>query len=336
MYARSLFNALQGKENVVAWVISGPSRSNFVRTVDWLTRGARKAIGSKPPDILHCPTFVAPWRVQVPVVVTAHDAATRRFPHDHPAEWRAYDRAFLGRRLRHAARVIAVSDFARREVIDAYGLDPDRVVAVPNGLQASFLDAGVSDLDPSGGPILFPGAPIGRKNLDGLLRVIAGAPRTSALGRASLEISGAEARDFPHYAPVIKASGLEGRVRWLGQLTPDELVARMRAASVVAYPSLYEGFGFPPLEAMALGTPVVASDRGSLPEVLGDAALLVDPTDDSALARALEDVLTRPELRERLRARGRKRARDFTWDKCADLTLDVYRSVLTAPRATAV
>jgi len=99
-------------------------------------------------------------------------------------------------------------------------------------------------------------------------------------------------------------------------------------ASVVAYPSLYEGFGFPPLEAMALGTPVVASDRGSLPEVLGGAASLVDPTDDGALGGALDAVLTNRDLRARLRQTGVAHARTYTWAKCADRTHDVYRAVL--------
>jgi len=94
------------------------------------------------------------------------------------------------------------------------------------------------------------------------------------------------------------------------------------------YPSLYEGFGLPPLEAMAVGTPVVASNRASLPEVLGDGALQVDPADGRALGQALEAALTRPELREDLRERGRRWARRFSWDRCAELTHDVYRDVL--------
>jgi glycosyltransferase involved in cell wall biosynthesis len=103
----------------------------------------------------------------------------------------------------------------------------------------------------------------------------------------------------------------------------------------VVYPSLYEGFGFPPLEAMALGTPVVAADRGSLPEVLGDAALLVDPQDDRAVAQAIESVIKRSELRERLRRAGIGRARTFTWEKCAERTIEVYREVLKQHRMAA-
>jgi glycosyltransferase involved in cell wall biosynthesis len=327
VYARSLFASLREREGVAAWVISGPSRPDFARTMAWLVRGARRAIATKPPDILHCPSFVAPWGVRVPTVVTVHDAAGRRFPEDHPFEWRMYDRRVLGRRLRAAARVITGSEFARGEVIDAYGLDANHVVAVPYGLDQRYLTAEPEPDDHAGGPMLFPGAPIGRKNLDAVLRCMAAADRFSALGRASLQISGTTGERYPQYVRMIESLGLADRVRWLGQVTPEEMMRAAATASLIAYPSLYEGFGFPPLEAMALGTPVVASDRGSLPEVLGDAAILVDPTDDAALSRALEAVLTKRDLREQLRQAGIAHARTFTWAKCAERTIDVYRAV---------
>jgi glycosyltransferase involved in cell wall biosynthesis len=332
VYARSLFAALREREEVAAWVISGPNHPDFARTLAWLVRGAGRAISNKRPDILHCPSFVAPWRVGVPTVVTVHDAAGRRFPDDHPLEWRVYDRRFLGRRLRAASRVITGSEFARREVIEAYGLLAASVVAVPYGLDQRYLTAKPDATDHSDGPMLFPGAPIGRKNLDAVLRCMAAADTSSRLGRVNLEISGASANDHPRYVHMIESLGLTARVRWLGQVTPDEMMRTTARASLVAYPSLYEGFGFPPLEAMALGTPVVASDRGSLPEVLGDAAILVDPADDAALSRALDAVLTKPDLRARLRHAGIAHARTYTWARCAGRTYDVYQAVLAAGR----
>ena len=264
----------------------------------------------------------------VPYVVTVHDAAGRRFPADHPLEWRFYDRRLLGPRLHAAARVITGSEFSRREIVAAYALPEERVLVAPYGLDRGFLGKEDEAAPPGGGTIVFPGAPIGRKNLDAVLEVMSTAAPASSLRGASLEITGATAQQFPHYAAKIRELGLQHRVRWLGQLPLDELQATVQRAAVVAYPSLYEGFGFPPLEAMALGTAVVSSTRGSLPEVLGDAALLVDPDDRHALGEALEAVLTRPEVRERLRRAGRARAATFTWERCAERTLEIYRDVI--------
>src|SRR5713226_6503386 len=110
VYARSLFSALRDRDDVAAWVIAGPMRSNPIGTGRWLVGGARKAVAAKPPDLLHCPSFVAPWRISVPYVVTVHDAATRRAPHDHPLEWRVYDRLLMPARLHDAAAVITGSE----------------------------------------------------------------------------------------------------------------------------------------------------------------------------------------------------------------------------------
>jgi glycosyltransferase involved in cell wall biosynthesis len=326
VYARSLLSALRDRDDLTVWRIAGPSRSNPVRTMGWLVRGARTALRAKPPDLVHCPSFVAPWGIRVPFVVTIHDAGARMSPADHPLEWRAYDRLFMPARLRAAAAVITGSEFARRDVIAAYRLNPNKVFGIPYGLDSRYFQPQIQHQSERG-PILFPGAPVGRKNLDAVLRCIA-VSSDSDLGSVSLEISGASAQDFPAVAARIRDMGLEKRVRWLGLVSQDGMPELYANASVVVYPSLHEGFGFPPLEAMAVGTPVVASDRGSLPEVLDGAALLVDPTDDRALSKALESVLVQPELRERLRRTGRERARTFTWEKCADKTVDLYRSVL--------
>ena len=328
-YARSLVDALREQGEIAPRVISGPQRSNFPATMRWLVRGAHDTLAADPPALLHCPSFVTPWAIKVPVVVTVHDAASKRFPADHPLEWRVYVDTVMPRRLRAAARVIAGSEFGRREVIEAFGVNPDRVVAVPYGLDSRFLDdkAAPHSTDASG-PLLFPGAPIGRKNLEAVLASMAAASPDSALARARLQISGAREADFPSHSRLVNNLGLKSRVQWLGQAPAEEMPALFARASVLVYPSLYEGFGFPPLEAMAVGTPVVASNRGSLPEVLGDAALLIDPNNQRALGEALEAVLSKPEVRGRLRSAGLRRARLYTWDSCARKTAEVYREVL--------
>lgn len=332
VYARSLLSSLREREDVMPWIIAGPRRSSPVATLRWLVSGAHRALKDRRPDVVHCPSFVMPWRIDEPVVVTVHDVATRQMPQDHPLEWRLYDRALMPARLRHAARVITGTEFARGEVIAAYALNPERVVAIPYGLDKNlFKPRPRPEPANSDRPMLFPGAPLSRKNLDAVLRCMSG-NSTGVLGRASLEISGAREEDFPTYSTMIRSLGLQARVRWLGHLSREEMSRAIANAALVVYPSFYEGFGFPPLEAMAVGTPVIASNRASLPEVLGDAAVLIDPTDDQALCQALEGVLTRPELRHHLSEAGWKRALGFTWEKCAERTCELYRAVQSESR----
>jgi glycosyltransferase involved in cell wall biosynthesis len=163
---------------------------------------------------------------------------------------------------------------------------------------------------------------------------MAESPPESVLRRARLAISGARGEDFPTYQARITALGLGERVEWHGQVPIQRMPGVMASSDAVVYPSLQEGFGFPALEAMAVGTPVVASNVSCLPEVLGDGAVLVDPTDVKGFIAAVEAVLTSPALRQDLVAKGTARAAQYTWARCADLTIDVYRdAVASATRA---
>jgi glycosyltransferase involved in cell wall biosynthesis len=329
IYARSLLSALRAREDVeVSEIRAGPP--GLPRMSWWLARGASQRLRATGAQLLHCPNYVVPWSVPVPFVVTVFDLSTRRFPRDHPPEWRGYERWLLPPRARSAARVIAISDVTRQEVIRDYGVRPERVVTVRPGVDARFFDHPEGKAANRGAmpTLIFPGAPVVRKNLELVLNAMALAPAQSALGRARLQISGAVAARFPDHAARIAELGLSRRVSWLGHLTVDEMPALMEAADVCVYPSLYEGFGFPPLEAMASGTPVVASNVSCLPEILDDAALLVDPSQVSAFSEAVEAVLTNQELRDRLVAAGRRRAGQFTWELCAERTVDVYREAL--------
>jgi glycosyltransferase involved in cell wall biosynthesis len=329
-YARSLVAALHARDDVRTFTVSAPRGGGFAGTMRWLTRGAGNSLSANPPSLVHCPAFVTPWNLPVPFVISVLDLSTRRFPRDFPLEWRVYERMLLPRRARRAALVIAISEATRQDVIAEYDVLPERVLTIHPGIDQDFFLSEQPDGGPEPRRLLFPGAPLRRKNLDLVLRGMAEAPAGSALAQAALDISGASKEDFPHYTALIRSLGLWERVRWLGQL-PREIVPRlMAAAAAVVYPSFYEGFGFPPLEAMAAGTPVIASNASCLPEVLGDAALLVDPKDRGAFIHAAEDLLTRPELRARLVETGRERARLFTWDRCAQCTVEAYQHVLQA------
>jgi glycosyltransferase involved in cell wall biosynthesis len=327
IYARSLVAALRERGDVEVKEIRS-SRPGLLRTVGWLARRADRELRTDGVQLLHSPNFVVPWRVPVPFVVTVFDLSTRQFPRDHPLEWRAYERWFLPSRAKAAARVIAISEVTRQDAIREYGVPPERVITIHLGVDRRFFNATRATRSGTEPRMLFPGAPVARKNLDLVLYAMAKAAPDSALRRACLQISGAAAERFPDRVAQIRELGLADRVQWLGQIPIDHMPEVYAAADVCVYPSLYEGFGFPPLESMASGTPVVASSASCLPEILGDAALLVDPSDVRGFMAAVESVLSDQAVSARLTEAGRKHVADFTWERCAAQTVAVYREVL--------
>jgi glycosyltransferase involved in cell wall biosynthesis len=339
VYARSLLDSLRRRDDVAPGVIASPEHGPH-RTLHWLAVGARRALLSTRTDLLHCPAYVAPWRSPLPLVITMHDAASMRFPGDYPIEWRVFNRLFLPGAARRARAVITGTRTSRADLSRYYRIRRSRIYVTPYGIDDRYhspIDAAAIARERSGlcGPageplILFPSAPLARKNLDIVLRALAAAPPDSPLARARLAISGATESSFRAYVEMISRLGLHGRVAWLGRVDVDRMPLVFAAADLVVNPSLYEGFGLPPLEAMAVGTPVLASTAPCLPEVAGDSALLVDPNDLRGFIAAAEAVLTRPELRARLVSSGKQRAAAHTWERCAEETCRVYRRVLLA------
>jgi glycosyltransferase involved in cell wall biosynthesis len=258
-------------------------------------------------DVLHCTTYRAPFRARVPVVVTVHDLAVLRYPELFPAWTRLYGRTWLCPTLRAAARVIAVSEFTKRELVALASVPEDRVSVVPNATDAATFTPDGPRAD--GDYVLALGTLEPRKNLPRL------AEATRRLG-LELRLVGA-----PGWGEV----DLDGDgVQWLGRLPDDEVAALYRGALCFAYPSLYEGFGIPVLEAMACGIPVVTSRGGATEEVAGGAAILVDPHDPASIAAGIEEAGRR---RESLVEIGRARASMFTWRRAADLVEDLWREL---------
>jgi len=258
-------------------------------------------------DVLHCPTYRGPIRSPVPLVVTVHDVAVFRLPGAFPAWTRTYSRLAVPRVLGAARRIIAVSEFTASELEELLRLPRERIRVVPNAVDPIFTPDGPR---PAGDYVLTVGTLEPRKNL----------PRTIEATRAlGLELYVVGARGWGGVA-----AGGAG-VRWLGEIPDGELASLYRGALCVAYPSLYEGFGIPVVEAMACGTPVVTSAGGATEEVAGGAAVLVDPLDAAGIASGIEEAIAR---REELRRLGLERARATSWDESARRTLDVYREAL--------
>ena len=279
-----------------------------------------------PVDVVHSPNFVAP-PAKVPVIVSVHDVAFA-----HSPELCRPEAAQLVPLLRRAiARGVVIhtgSDHVAEEIRECFDVPPERVVRVYSGI-ATPARAG----DPTRGHaraggdryVLAIGTIEPRKNLPGLVRafdVVAASDPDVRLVIAGGDGWGVEALDA-----AVAASPFATRIARLGYVSDTDHTDLLAGASVLAYPSLYEGFGHPPFEAMAADVPVVTTTAGSIPEVVGDAAVLVAPGDDDALAAALAQVLTDDELRADLVARGRVRAGAFPWSTAVDGFVDLYRTV---------
>jgi len=254
-------------------------------------------------DVLHCPTYRGPVRSRVPVVVTVHDLAVFRHPEAFPPWTRTYSRVVVPSVLRAARIVAAVSEFTAGELETVLRVPRERIRVVPNAADATFTEAGPRE---EGDYVLAVGTLEPRKNL---ARTIAAAQR---LG---VELRVAGARGW---------GGVEARgdgVRWEGEVGDEQLARLYRGALCVVYPSLYEGFGIPVLEAMACGAPVVTSRGGATEEVAGGAAVLVDPHDVSSIAAGIEEAIAR---RDELRAAGLRRTSAYSWDASARLLVQAY------------
>jgi glycosyltransferase involved in cell wall biosynthesis len=277
-------------------------------------------------DVVHATNFVAP-PARAPVVVTVHDLAFVTSPELCQRETRAYEPR-LRRAIARGATVHAVSDYVAGAARTHFGLDEKRVVRVYEGA-APMLGAGSAGAGHrlAGGDeyVLALATIEPRKNLPRLVRSFdaIAADHPGLL----LVVAGADGWDVDSFDTAVRDARAPDRVRRLGYVSDAQRADLLAGACALAYPSLDEGFGHPPLEAMAARVPVVASRAGALPEILGDAALLVDPLDEDALANALHRILVDTELREQLVERGAVRARAFPWDRAVDEMVELYRQV---------
>ncbi len=290
-------------------------------------------------SLFHAPHYVCPPVLPCPAVITIHDLVHLRFPvgYRHPLA-PLYALVMLRLAVRRAARLITVSEASRRDLEARLGADTRRIRVIPNGVAPEFRpvpgfgasDATLAPLGVTAPYFLFVGNPLPHKNLGRLLDAFAGlAP---SLGR--LVLVGVPPATRAAVDTACRTRGVETRVTILAPVPAVALPALYRGAVALVCPSLWEGFGLPALEAMACGTPVVAGDRGGLAEVVGDAGLLVDPTNVDAVREAMYTLAVQEPLRAALRVAGPARARAFSWRQAAEATIAVYREAWQGPWGT--
>jgi glycosyltransferase involved in cell wall biosynthesis len=288
-----------------------------------------------PVDIVHSTTLCVPrLAARKRIVVTIYDVSFVTHPEFHLEANIRHCLAGTREAIARADAILAISEHTRRDLVERMGASPDRVVVTPLAADpalARVTDAGRLDevRRRYGLPerfVLFVGTLEPRKNIARLVEAYATLPERLQR-EAGLVMAGGRGWLSDTMRDEVARRGLGDRVRFIGYVRPEDMAALYSLATVFAYPSLYEGFGLPVLEAMVCGVPVLTSNVSSLPEVAGDAALLVSPTDVAEIADGLAQVLEDGGLAAKLSARGLEWATRFSWDRCARETLAVYESL---------
>ncbi|GAB4407869.1 MAG: glycosyltransferase family 1 protein [Bacteroidia bacterium] len=312
-------------------VVTGPRRLASL----WRARGFGRALRDDPPDLLHGLSNAVPPGLhgRLPVVMTVHDVIHRLFPRWYPWTDRQVYEAKLRAGLRHSAAIVAVSRHTADDLVRHYGVDPGRIHCIPPPLAAHFTpDIPASQLAAVRAAqhlpaeyLLYTGSITPRKNLLTLVQALALLP---AGQRPPLVVAGRGGRYRAEVARYVARQGLESQVLWRPDVRDADLPAVYRMASLLIYPSLYEGFGLPVAEALACGTAVVTARGSSMEEAGGPGARYVEPADVGAMAAAIADLLGDSAGRQALAAQGQAHVRAYAREVVAARTLDLYRQVL--------
>jgi glycosyltransferase involved in cell wall biosynthesis len=293
------------------------------------------ALRRERADLFHAPHYVLPPLSGRASVVTIHDCIHLMFPQYLPNRMAlGYARGSLWMATRRSDRILTVSETSKRDILRFFDVDPGKITVIYNGIDERFSREPAEEeivrvrerYQLEGDFVLYAGNVKPHKNLERLLDAFH-LVRQHGFDDVRLVVIGDQVSKYAELRRAVHKYNLHKYVRFLGYM-PDEMLAVLyRLATVFVFPSLYEGFGLPPLEAMASGTPVVTSNISSLPEVAGDAAILVDPYDPESIADGLMRVLGSAEVRSELRARGLQRAADFSWERSIQHIHRIYGEV---------
>ncbi len=344
-YSRELFGAMAALPGVTVVAIGAPRSSVVPAAVEavpaswslptnagWMLSGLPRAAARARLDLFHAPSYTTPFGGPRPLVVTIHDVSYERHPEWYPYKRGPLRRAFYRRSALAADRIITDSNFSKAEIVAAYGLRSDLIDVVPLAAASSFTRSVEAENAPAAPRryVLHVGDIHPRRNLPIVVRAIARIrARNPALRDLALVLVGVDRGTAASLASFASgASGAEPLLVLKGATPEPDLIALYRGAAALVYPSRYEGFGLPLLEAMSCGTPVIAARSSSIPEVVGDAGALLDPDDEAAWTDAIERAIDDPVWARSLAEAGTARASLFSWARSARETLRVYRSLL--------
>lgn len=315
----------------------GPFKNSWER-VSWEQLQSPFQYARQKYDLIHFMDYQTPFiPVKTPHIVTIHDLCYHRYPQYFSTGSRWLKRLNTPRSIHRASAIITVSDFSRRELAELFPETVKKRIYVVN---PGLKDSGSQPSDAvdertvlarygiQGSYVLYVGTLEPRKNITSLVRSMAALWNVGKLTSTHLVLAGGKGWIYENIFQTIHELGVSDKVVHTGYVNESDLPIVYRHAQAFVYPSYYEGFGMPPLEAMAQGTPVITSDQASLPEAVGDAALLVPPSDEGQLSHAIERVCTETDLRMELIGRGNKRAAMFTWSKAAEKVLGIYEETL--------
>jgi glycosyltransferase involved in cell wall biosynthesis len=352
VYVRNLLNAFAAKDRkceFVAYVSSEEANSFIPASIrtrriagnPFVRLGFELAmkVRQDQPDLLHV-QYTAPIGCVAPVVVSVHDVSFL----EHP-EYFTRDRAWqlqwtVRRTVNRAAKILTGTEFSRKSILKVYGdLEEDKVVVVPNAAATEFrpiareaaAEAVRERLSIRGPFIMSVGDLQPRKNHIGLIRAFARLVGAYPQLKHNLVLAGKPTWFADRVREAARASGVADRIQFFGFVSDDDLLQLYNACELLVFPSFYEGFGLPALEAMACGRSVVCSNTTALPEVVDGAAILFDPYRVDEIARAIADLLLDGQLRSRMERLGLQRAAHFSWQKTAEKTLEVFRAVAGQP-----
>ena len=291
----------------------------------------------EPVDVLHV-QYTAPPRPPCAIVATIHDLSFEHLPETFKRRSRAQLRLTVRRTAQKAAQILTLSEFSRRDIIETYVIDPERVFVTPPAAAPRFApvtnETELQRIRTTYGIqrhyILALGSIQPRKNLVRLINAYGRLARAEHKQLPQLVLAGKRGWLESETMNVANQSDARKDILFIGYVPDADLAALYSGALCFAYPSYFEGFGLPVLEAMQCGTPVIAGNRASLPEAAGDAAILVDPLDEAAIASGLNQMIENPDYRAELRVKGLKRSATFSWKTTAQLTLQAYERAARA------